>query len=111
MKESDITPEVIKLSKEITRFWMMVSYEGGWVYYPALKKLMLYKTYQGRVETWFPIPSISDCLEKLREKYKLLPQNWKDDLDEGFYNVLNYYISISKFHEWLLSALLEVLKK
>ena len=83
MKQSDITPESIKLSKQIAEFWRMEIYEGCWVS-KKVRKLVtkdekiickeIWKTrlYNGRTTIikegeCFPIPSISDVLTRLQE--------------------------------------------
>ena len=74
MKEKDITPEVIKLSKEIAELYRMEIYKGCWVGWSSDDGLDLVTTELGvaflnksEKRLWFPIPLISDCLEKLRE--------------------------------------------
>lgn len=90
MKEKDITKEVIKLSKEIADSWRVEIEKFGWFSLNCdpspfnLDNYTFWKEgeciYQSTHDLldpnqvtiytkreWFPIPSISDCLEKLRE--------------------------------------------
>ena len=119
MNKKHITPEIIKLSKEIAKYWRMEIYEGCWVLQGGLVKLVYQKLGQfTRViiecekrdvleGNLIPIPSISDCLEKLsgittsieKELLGLVTNLWR-----------GYHTNIIEFHETLLSALLEVLK-
>jgi len=89
MKQSDITPEAIRLSKEIAKYWRMEIYEGCWFWDAEVGYLfMVHEVFDSTwVDDEYPIPSISDCLEKLG--------NCAD---------------IKVVHEALLSALLEVVK-
>lgn len=135
MKESDITSEIIVKAKEIVKYWRMEIYEGCWVVnqsktwreVSSIKKeavirdegaVLIYTKSQIRnYELAVPIPSISDCLEKLRELEVGVALQ-----DHLFlmYAVGTWDSETSKFKptadastplEALLSALLEVLTK
>ena len=112
MREKDITPEVIRLSKAIAELWRMKIYVGCWVI--TLREVVYLIKSESEIE-WIeedhggiPIPSISDCLEKLKE----LDSEWRThQLVAVFDGLLTYDImTIQIFHEALLSALLEVLR-
>ena len=142
MKQSDITPEVIRLSKEIAKHWRMDIYKGCWVYEDWDKideqtdvglvqwadGEMFYTTgskMDNKKDGVTPIPSISDCLEKLRElgwyvetmHNRLFFTNTQDHrwdveiaMEEGKF--FNDTVTQGKtLHEALLSALLEVVDK
>lgn len=152
MKESDITPEVIKLSKEIAKLWKLEIYRGCWYHNSRDGKLhcwggsfsipseelefnlqeMLPKDKPEPLRIT-PIPSISDCVEKLRKLGWFIWQIWERGkepkelsdwviqitkaIESGEY-VFGYrmkehckLIEASTLHKALLSALLEVLKK
>ena len=71
--------------------------------------------YQGVVEI-IPIPSISDCLEKLRGRDEWIPDYYnKKHFNRSLLNIFKNYIegkfTVIKVHYWLLSALLEILKE
>lgn len=118
MKESDITQPVIDKCKQIAKLWGMEIYEGCWCILrwqePFLivdELLAQWADEQGAI----PIPSISDCLEKLGERQKFMPDYYnKKDFDRSLLNIFKYYIkgelTVEKVHCWLLTALLEVLK-
>ncbi len=136
MEESQITPEVIKLSKQIVEHWRIEIYGGCWLTKDsksALKTLALVtgtdkwriyfyelnwgntSNHKNKMDEWFPIPSISDCLEKLRERSEFMPDYYnKKHFDRSLLNIFKNYIkgefTVEKVHYWLLSALLEVLK-
>ena len=65
MKQSDITSEIIALSRKIAEYWRMEIYKGCW--YCDIDILCLWhENYEPDFpDEVFPIPSISDCLEKL----------------------------------------------
>lgn len=129
MKESDITPKVIELAKEIVKYWRMEIYEGCWITRAEAsghETTLITARKLDEIEHYgfgayinvgfFPVPSISDCLEKLRELQYYV--QWNDNLD--FYEVFIWKNlddvpkSIKckwKLHEALLAALLEVLKE
>ena len=84
MQEKDITTPIIDKCKELAKHWRMEIYEGCWVHLEEWEeKIFLVTEVNGEdIEVsgfhWistrgffsgedFPIPSISDCLEKLRE--------------------------------------------
>jgi len=126
MKESDIVPKVVELAKEVAKYWKMEIYEGCWV--KMVDGLLLVKEKQNiknlkqekkRKESWhqwFPIPSISDCLEKLREYAN---ENITIFIDTSmiWFVTLDMYTQKKKtnqsksLHEALLSALLAALKE
>lgn len=128
MKRSDITPEIIRLSKEIAKYWRMEIYEGCWVRVANKTRMVIgvqdefYYTQdsfnwghpQWTIKAGFPIPSISDCLEKLME-LGIDSYEWVA-LKNGRWEVFTYENDVcvhrkaSSFHEALLSALLEVLR-
>lgn len=144
MKESDITDEVIRLSKEIAKYWRMNPDKGSFVRIVTdegedrthLVECAAYDKKEindcfwlengtdieinDRWVIWFPIPSISDCLEKLRELVSGTHVVFVEYPKEGDCSVTFYcpdadmdeYIYLAKTpHEALLSALLEVLKE
>jgi hypothetical protein len=62
-----------------------------------------------------PIPSISDCLEKLGERNEWMPDYYnKKDFNRSLLNIFKNYIegkfTTTEVHYWLLSALLGVLR-
>jgi hypothetical protein len=139
MKESEITPEIIQLSKEVAEYWRMEIEPGHWVYLECpdtdtvlwlvgatdiFKERELELESHGTRECAYImpeeatlIPSISDCLEKL----------------EGLFGIIQIAINYPKkggavivfdddcegmhgffgdtLHEALLSTLLEILKQ
>lgn len=111
MKKSDITKEVIRLSKEIAEVWRMEIYKGCWIITP---KRLLYLVTNDHELDWMskegyihtPIPDIADCLRKLRE----YAEDCKWEIREFIFEWLDGKSPISELHELLLSALLEVLK-
>ena len=138
MRKSDIIEKVIELSKKIAEHWRMEIYVGGWICLIQIKRgkqkfnpelvdgkifwidkdtRQLYWGSFGEIhkKEYIPIPSISDCLDKLRELgYFIRIQDqpdfyevgiWKDVEDENIAGGASPNI-----HEALLSALLEVLK-
>ena len=133
MNKKHITPEIIELSKKIAEYWRMEIYKGCWV----INKKGVYGVVilsQGdavavhaeadyvRYEEWnlkkkvTPIPSISDCLEKLRERPGFMSGYYKKkDFDNSLLNIFKNYIKgrfiVEEVHYWLLSALLRVLEK
>lgn len=143
MKQSDITPEVIRLSKELAEHWRMEIYEGCWIargmgrdlsgeyYYKAYqvtwllhKGFQIIDTVHGLQEApikYIPIPSISDCLKKLREfsdywrKLEEVEGNTEvTHLVTHFlcgYGFTKTQLALQELHKDLLSALLEVLKE
>ena len=120
MKESDITPKVIELAKEIVKYWRMEIYEGCWITRAEAsghETTLITARKLDEIEHYgfgayinvgfFPVPSISDCLEKLREL------GWHTD-----YQPIPSYLAttligqknIQELHEYLLYVLLKVLK-
>jgi len=89
MKKLDITTPIIDKCKKLSQFWRMEIYEGCWGILPDDNKIFLitekikgmshngfraiYPTLPsfGKItlvaSEYIPIPSISDCLERLRE--------------------------------------------
>ena len=145
MKREQITPEIIELSKKIAEKWRMDIYFGGWaiVLFERLgEQPILYNgewscgapsdsLYHEKTmklytqDKWFPIPSMGDCLEKLRElgipvqikdrrdRYAE-SRGWTHQLAFGHPNKKSAYKSWGgvingTLHLALLSALLEVL--
>ena len=120
MKESQITPRVIKLSKEIAGHWRMEAYEGCWLFYVQNQQLTLAQiSTQADVKElgFIPIPSISDCLEKLRELKWCIEISWimeprvRLDYVQPKEESKTIKTTGDTLHEALLSALLEVLRK
>lgn len=116
MKRSDITPKIIELSKEIAKYWKMEIYEGCWIY--VAHEMFLIKIpsiIKERNWNFIPIPSIADCLRKLRKlEQEGTIQKGKTKHDEATNPLLDYILgmtSLTELHEVLLFALLEVLKK
>jgi len=126
MKEQDITPKVIELAKEIARHWRMEIYRGCWILTPDefllfeprdmfLDGVALRFTNGNYSKEWFSVPSISDCLEKLREHAN---ENITIFIDTSmiWFVTLDMHTQKKKtnqsksLHEALLFALLEVLK-
>ena len=142
MKQSDITPEIIALSKRIAEKWRMGVHKGSWWQRTAENypdELILIPD-EGSAELFndiskherlhhhgFPIPSISDCLEKLMEfnfnaydwssrickKRKLSLTIFRDNFyecDDG--ELVNHFLEFegTTLHEALLEALLTVLE-
>ncbi len=123
MKESDITQPVIDKCKQITELWRMEIYKGCWVEINTnvyLVNRAESKIYQTGNTIWnkkdgIPIPSISDCLEKLQERQEIMPEYYnKKHFDRSLLNIFKNYIkgefTVEKVHYWLLTALLEVLR-
>lgn len=127
MREKDITPEIIKLSKEIAEIWRMEIYEGCWIVteeHPKWARLVTGASdNKCRVlavhyytDDCIPIPSISDCLEKVAE---YAAENITIFIDASmiWFVTLDMYTKKKKtnesksLHEALLSALLAVLKE
>ena len=134
MEESDITQPVIDKCKQITEYWRMEIYEGCWVISQRKEWknvsdiemkaditddsiVLIDNVSKVQIPSLtIPIPSISDCLEKLREL------NYKYGIE---YDHDGHWIHIhGGKEEWysanfdhqdahiaLLSALLEVLRK
>lgn len=114
MRESDITPEVIELAKEIAEIWRMEIYVGCWIIHKdgGIPHLVSTGVQFYENEHQISIPSISDCLEKLRE----LDIEPDISIDANGNTYLKYDDPLKMYlydscHEALLSALLEVLKK
>ena len=123
MKQSDITPEIIALSRKIAEYWRMEIYKGCW--YCDIDILCLWhENYEPDFpDEVFPIPSISDCLEKLRAlnlrvyisglhyKYPVNDEKWYSvSIHRLPYGEEIVFICIENFHEALLQALLAVLE-
>ena len=129
MKQSNISPKIIELSKKISKYFRMEIYEGCWVWDeygdPQIKLLtqdeMAYLRTWSNEKYWFPIPSISDVLKKLDD----LGFMWNfQRTDKGDYQFHIYplptwvvpryrknYFETKDKHETVLLALLEVLRK
>ena len=134
MKQSDITPKIIELSKQIAEYWKMEIYEGCWVNISRddTQKIVLATKVNCLGFYWrspdmndfrffacpedFPIPSISDALEKLRELDWCIEMTYicepKIELNyvKGGERFKQIKAEGNTLHEALLSALLEVLK-
>ena len=118
MREKDITKEVIRLSKEIAEHWRMEIYEGCWFVsgldgQPILYKDILYDPDYKKPD--IPIPSISDCLEKIRELgYCMRLEDQPDFYEFGIWDDVEYAPIATgadqNLHQCILSALLEVVK-
>jgi len=140
VKESDITPKIIEKSKELAEYWRMELAYGSWVAVHFSKLGLAPLLFDGewssgvpsdslyhektmelfQKDKWFPIPSISDCLEKLRELSISihLSDTARVNIEDVEYFNGSYVVRGIKFrkywflnnpHEALLSALLEVL--
>ncbi len=125
MKESDITQPVIDKCKQIAEYWRMEIYEGCWiVLWNGQIKLIDCESKEDLDEDGYsdkdltPIPSISDCLEKLDELGWVVWVGNADDSEVKSPWVCHIY-KIDEYKEEnygdnpleaLLSALLEVLK-
>jgi len=136
MKESDITTPVIDKCKQLAEHWRMEIYEGCWVSVEHMGSTLelIIGSDKPRADgkdnrdlfsggNCIPIPTFSDCLDKLRElgcPLEIKPikvQKWKWRLTWGEpYKIkkpwggITNCKDISALHEALLSALLEVLK-
>jgi len=130
MKRENITPKIIELAREIAEYWRMEIYVGCWILDGGMIKLVFLKrgqfiyvivgeekrmTVSGNV---IPIPSISDCLEKLRElKLRYIFHAWELDeilvslISDEDSTVIIDQLKSDNLYEALLSALLEVLKE
>jgi len=122
MKKQDITPKIINLAKRIAKYWRMEIYEGCWLFDVQNQRLTLAQISSqadAKELGFIPIPSISDCLKKLRElelryifhKYNLRKVS-VSIIDNKARTIL--FQSRKNFpilHEALLNALLNVLKK
>ncbi len=129
MKKPDITQPVIDKCKQIAEYWRMEIYEGSWIleawHGMALVKWSPYlvsdiSLMPHRKNERIPIPSISDCLEKLRELNDIHftidsdARGWAVAIVHPFHPKFNAEIHDFEgdtLHEALLSALLAVLKK
>ena len=136
MKKSDITLKIIELAKKIAELWRMEIYVGCWILDNDGKPALLEKVYKddkfmggyGSHIRYFsksnpkiyPIPSISDCLEKLKELgLRYIFHAW--ELNEVYVQIISdkakdviidqQETCFTTLHEALLSALLEVLQK
>ena len=130
MKQSDITPKIIDLSKRIAEKWRMEIYEGCWGILPNDNKLFLItEKIKGISHNGFraiypilpsfgkttlmasdhiPIPSIEDVLSRL---VQLEGATAKYILAKRCDDVLLGHITVTEFHEALLEALLAVLEE
>ena len=135
MKESDITPKIIEKSKELAEYWRMELAYGSWVAVHFSKLGLAPLLFDGewssgvpsdslyhektmelfQKDKWFPIPSISDCLEKLMElRLRYIFHAWELDeilvslIDDEKGDVTVDQMKATTLHEALLSALLEV---
>jgi hypothetical protein len=125
MKKSDITQPVIDKCKQIAEYWRMEIYEGCWYVDIDLVRLWQLKEIPSFPSEVFSIPSISDCLEKLREGRWIAFHVYWGIFAKKFVVEIQHYpptgttsMIIKKhqhtsesLHEALLSALLEVLKE
>ena len=123
MKQSDITPKIIDLSKRIAEHWRMEIYEGCWYVLKNSSILGCWFSWGDRAYTdeIVLIPSIEDVLEKLDD----LGFMWNfQRTDKGDYQFHIYplptwvvpkyrknYFETKDKHETVLLALLEVLRK
>ena len=137
MREKDITKEVIRLSKEIAEHWRMEIYVGCWICLIQIKRgkkkfnpelvdgkifwidkdtKQLYWGSFGEIHKEdIPIPSISDCLEKIRELgYCMRLEDQPDFYEFGIWDDVEYAPIATgadqNLHQCILSALLEVVK-
>ena len=132
MNQQQITDEVKRLAKEIAKYWRMEIYKGCWVKIGGKIQLVsncnnnyfytgcnyVKNQWTNRKGSGIPIPSISDCLEKLRElKLRYIFHAWGLDkilvslIDDEKGCVIVDQVEAPTLHEALLSALLEVVKK
>ena len=144
MKQSDITPGVIELSKELAEHWRMEIYRGCWIICKDTNRPYLIEvveewenkdisydlsegdgittepisSFKEHIDEFFiPIPSISDCLDKLRELgFKVRISEIRSDRPHvcKLYDLDGFSVATftrNSTHEALLSALLEVVKK
>ena len=121
MKKSDITPEIIEKSKEFAKYGEPELYVGCWIWEERTGLSLISDNPQNYLNpNNIPIPSISDCLEKLRELSISihLSDTARVNIEDveyfnGSYVVrgINFkkYWFLNNPHEALLSALLEVL--
>ena len=141
MKQSDITERIIELSREIAKYWRMEIYEGCWIYDEVEERLVLFGkdtqlilngkllTYSLLIKSdttkelaqvtsgkFFPIPSISDALGKLRELDWCIEMTYicepKIELNyvKGGERFKQIKAEGNTLHETLLSALLKMMK-
>ena len=146
MKESDITERIKELAREIAKYWRMEIYVGTWVCYVdvnggriidiAVSVVPDEKDSDGvafwvnngysndEMDGYFGIPSIEDCLEKLRGLGAIFRLSYQKDLMKKNMEITDYfdgehtvkeiffrgYWFLNNPHEALLSALLEVVK-
>jgi hypothetical protein len=117
MRKEQITPEVIELSKKIAEKWRMDIYPGCWYCYTNYSPEDFIRQYpadkiypMGDFDRITPIPSIADCLQELKGKFRKLTicNDGKCEI-EYLLSDGSYYCVENTPHEALLSALLEVL--
>jgi len=122
MKKSDITQPIIDKCKQLAEHWRMEIYVGCWIVTNFGTKLIIKHPteiphFRNRGD-FTPIPSIWDCLEKLRELgFKaIIHFDYPGDepmVDAFWFRAIPPLLKSHKkspsFHEALLSALLEVL--
>ena len=136
MRKADITTPIIEKCEQLAKHWRMEIYEGCWVEVTIGRKTVchtvgyigedaLYRVNTGlalfhvaRADELLPIPSISDCLEKLRELNWYPEMAWITEprvrIDYLCSGKSSQVIQIKQgdtLHEALLSALLEAVKK
>lgn len=139
MKRENITPKIIELAKKIAEHWRMEYYPRCWTFFelPTDNKYLgwcmdKYREHAGVIQiylektesfTWQKpdtvifVPSISDCLEKLRE---FAEENIQIFIDmsliwvvtiNAFSKKSRVFTESRNLHEALLQALLTVLKE
>jgi len=128
MKEQDITPKVIELARKITKHWRMEIYEGCWVFlrWPTPFLVRDEHSVEWAIEqNAIPIPSISDCLEKLLElgyesmnlqrrplQFPWMTDIWdKESHDLEADTIKRWRNKDETLHEVLFSVLLKALKE
>ena len=132
MKEQNIIPRVEELAGEIAKYWRMPIYKGCWIKIGGKIQLVsncnnnyfytgcnyVKNQWTNRKGSGIPIPSISDCLEKLRElKLRYIFHAWELDdilvslIDDEKGDVIVDQMKATALHESLLSAVLAVLEE
>jgi len=119
MRKEDITNKIRELAREMAKYWRMEIYQYDLFYNTFMKKLQRNLDYEKfEPKSWaIPIPSILDCLEKLKEFpednirlfYDVEPPLWVIFMDE--YNPKQLMEESQSLHEALLSMLLELLRE
>jgi hypothetical protein len=133
MRQSEITPKIVEISKKIAEKWRMEIYEGCWIYDDANDELfmtvgqyMIDKKieYDGKFQKpnhitfsdpssimrkCIPIPSLSDALDAIYDRS--CPFGTFITLEKRFNDWTHGIITTQELHEAVLEALLEVLKE